>query len=73
MAPVLVVAGERDVLRDRNAQYARRMKEEWGKDVEYVELAGVGHGFFQANPWSERADELVRLVRLFVVEHMDSE
>ncbi|KAL6647016.1 hypothetical protein ACP70R_014453 [Stipagrostis hirtigluma subsp. patula] len=73
MAPVLVVAAERDVLRDRNAQYARRMKEEWGKDVEYAELAGVGHGFFVTDPWSERADELVRLVRRFVVDHMDSE
>lgn len=73
MAPVLVVAGGRDVLRDRNAQYARRMKEEWGKEVEYVEIAGADHGFFQADPWSERADELVRIVRRFVVEHMDSE
>ncbi|KAL6880187.1 hypothetical protein ACP4OV_011752 [Aristida adscensionis] len=73
VAPVLVVAAERDVLRERNAHYARRMREEWGKDVEYVELAGVGHGFLRADPWSERADELVRLVRRFVVDHMDSE
>jgi acetyl esterase/lipase len=73
MAPVLVVAGGRDVMRDRNAQYARRMKEEWGKEVEYVEVAGADHGFFQTDPWSERADELVRIVRRFVVEHMDSE
>jgi acetyl esterase/lipase len=73
MAPVLVVAGGRDVLRDRNAEYARRMAEEWGKDVEYVEVAGVEHGFFQSDPWSEGADEVVRLVRRFVVEHMDSE
>jgi len=41
--------------------------------VEYVEIAGVDHGFFQTDPWSERADELVRIVRRFVVEHMDSE
>ncbi|XP_062189790.1 carboxylesterase 15-like [Phragmites australis] len=73
MAPVLVVAAERDVLRDRNVHYAQRMEEEWGKDVEYVEFAGVGHGFFQVDPWSERADELVRVVRRFVVDHMDSE
>ncbi|CAN6203086.1 unnamed protein product [Urochloa humidicola] len=73
MAPVLVVAAERDVLRERNAEYARRMKEEWGKDVEFVELAGVEHGFFHRDPWSERADELVRLVRKFVGEHMGSE
>lgn len=73
MAPVLVVAGGRDVLRDRNAQYARRMKEEWGKEVEYVEVAGADHGFFVVDPWSERADELVRIVRRFVVDHMDTE
>ncbi|OEL18784.1 hypothetical protein BAE44_0020195 [Dichanthelium oligosanthes] len=74
MAPMLVVAGERDVLMERNAEYARRMKEEWGKDVEYVMLAGVEHGFFNRAPWSERADEFVWLVRRFVVEHMmDSE
>ncbi|RCV09559.1 hypothetical protein SETIT_2G039500v2 [Setaria italica] len=69
MPPVLVVAAERDVLRERNAAYARRM--EWGKDEEYVELAGVEHGFFSRDPWSERADELLRLVRRFVVEHHD--
>ncbi|CAN6196929.1 unnamed protein product [Urochloa humidicola] len=73
MPPVLVVAAERDVLRDRNAEYARRMVEEWGKEVEFVELAEVEHGFFSRYPWSERADELLRLVRKFVVEHMDSE
>ncbi|RLN33415.1 putative carboxylesterase 15 [Panicum miliaceum] len=67
-------AAERDVLRDRHAQYARRIKEEWGKEVEYAELAGVGHGFSEAeDPWTPRADELVRLVRRFVVAHMDAE
>jgi acetyl esterase/lipase len=74
MAPLLVVAAERDVLRDRHAQYARRMKEEWGKKVQYVELAGVGHGFSEADdPWTQRADELVRLVRQFLVAHMNEE
>jgi acetyl esterase/lipase len=73
MAPVLVVAGGRDVTRDRNKQYARRMKEEWGKEVEYVEVADADHGFFVTDPWSQRADELVRVVRRFVVEHMDAE
>ncbi|KAF0907942.1 hypothetical protein E2562_022328 [Oryza meyeriana var. granulata] len=73
MAPALVVAAEHDILRDRNAHYARRMKEEWGKEVEFVEFAGEQHGFFEVDPWSERADELVRLIRKFVVDHMDSE
>nr|CAB3451981.1 unnamed protein product [Digitaria exilis] len=74
MAPVLVVAAERDVLRERQAEYARRMKGEWGKEVEYVEVAGVGHGFSEADdPWTQQADELVRIVRRFVVKHMDQE
>uniref|UniRef100_J3MIR2 Alpha/beta hydrolase fold-3 domain-containing protein n=1 Tax=Oryza brachyantha TaxID=4533 RepID=J3MIR2_ORYBR len=73
MAPVLVVAAEHDILRDRNEHYARRMMDEWGKKVEFVEFAGEQHGFFEVDPWSERADELVRLIRKFVVEHMDSE
>lgn len=73
MAPSLVVAAEHDILRDRNEHYARRMREEWGKEVAFVEFAGEQHGFFEVDPWSERADELVRLIRSFVVEHMDSE
>jgi acetyl esterase/lipase len=48
MAPMLVVEAEHNVLRDRHAHYARRMKEGWGKRVEYAELAGVGHGFLDA-------------------------
>jgi acetyl esterase/lipase len=72
MGPILVVAAEHDIFRDRNTQYAKRMKE-WGKEVELVELAGAQHVFFVVNPWSERADELVRLVKKFVVDHMDTE
>ncbi|KAG2606812.1 hypothetical protein PVAP13_4NG230586 [Panicum virgatum] len=71
MAPVLVVAAGRDLLRDRNREYARRMKE-WGKDVEFVVVDGADHGFFHRFPWSEHADEVVRVVRRFVVDHMDS-
>ncbi|CAL5076751.1 unnamed protein product [Urochloa decumbens] len=74
MPPLLVVAAERDVLKERHAQYARRMKEEWGKKVEYAEIAGVGHGFSEADdPWTPPADQLVRLVRRFVVAHMNAE
>jgi acetyl esterase/lipase len=72
MGPVLVVSAEHDILRDRNAHYANRMKE-WGKEVELVEFAGEQHVFFVVDPWSERADELVRLVKKFVVDHMDAE
>jgi acetyl esterase/lipase len=73
MGPVLVVSAEHDILRDRNAHYAKRMKEEWGKEVELVEFAGEQHVFFVLDPWSDRSDELVRLVKKFVVDHMDTE
>ena len=56
----------------RNREYARRMKEEWGKAVEFVVVDGADHGFFHRFPWSEHADEVVRVVRRFVVDHMDS-
>ncbi|WVZ91570.1 hypothetical protein U9M48_037722 [Paspalum notatum var. saurae] len=72
MVPVLVVAGGRDLLRDRNRQYARRMGEEWGKEVEYVEVAGADHAFFLMDAWSEHADELVGVMRRFVSDHMES-
>jgi acetyl esterase/lipase len=71
MPPLLVVAAGRDVLRDRNAQYAAQMRE-WGKDVEFAEVAGEQHVFFLLNARSESADDLVRLVRRFVVQHMDA-
>jgi hypothetical protein len=38
-----------------------------------VEFAGEQHVFFLVDAWSERADELVRLVRKFVVDNMDKE
>ncbi|GJN06709.1 hypothetical protein PR202_ga24465 [Eleusine coracana subsp. coracana] len=67
--PVLVVAAGKDVLRDRNRQYAARMRE-WGKEVEFVEVPGEQHVFFLLDPWSESADEVLRTVRRFVVDHM---
>lgn len=68
--PVLVVAAGCDLLRDRNRRYAERMRE-WGKEVEYAEIPGAQHGFILHDAWSESADEVVRLVRKFVVEHME--
>ncbi|KAK3118598.1 hypothetical protein QOZ80_9BG0702150 [Eleusine coracana subsp. coracana] len=67
--PVLVVAAGKDILRDRNKQYAARMRE-WGKEVEYAEVPGEQHVFFLLDPWSKSADEVLRTVRRFVVDHM---
>ncbi|KAF0907939.1 hypothetical protein E2562_022325 [Oryza meyeriana var. granulata] len=63
--PVLIVDPERDVLRDRIADYAARLKA-MGKHVELVKFEGQDHGFFVFDPMSEASGELVRVVRLFV-------
>ncbi|KAF7055288.1 hypothetical protein CFC21_062838 [Triticum aestivum] len=62
---MLVVAAERDLFRDRNVEYAERMKA-MGKDVELVVFAGQEHGFFGADPASGADGELVRVISRFV-------
>ncbi|KAJ0982601.1 hypothetical protein J5N97_010856 [Dioscorea zingiberensis] len=68
LGPLMVVVGERDMLRDRGVEYGRRLKE-MGKSVEMVELKGKEHGFFAMNSWSEDAGDLVRLIGRFMDEH----
>ncbi|CAL4936373.1 unnamed protein product [Urochloa decumbens] len=63
--PTLVVGGELNLLRDRIADYAARLKA-MGKPVELVEFPGQHHGFFIVELWGDAADELVRVVRRFV-------
>nr|CAD1841622.1 unnamed protein product [Ananas comosus var. bracteatus] len=63
--PVLVVAAERDILRDRDVEYATKMRG-LGKRVELVEFEGQEHAFFSRMPWSEPAGELVRVIKRFV-------
>ncbi|CAM0905407.1 unnamed protein product [Alopecurus aequalis] len=62
---MLVVAAERDFFRDRNVEYAERMKA-MGKDVELVVFLGQEHGFFGTDPASDADGELVRLIKRFV-------
>jgi acetyl esterase/lipase len=64
-APVLVVSGEHDLLRDRIADYVARLRA-MGKPVELVEFQGQHHGFFVVEPWGDAGDELIRVVRRFV-------
>ncbi|KAG1347968.1 Arylacetamide deacetylase [Cocos nucifera] len=65
--PMLVVVGDRDLLRDRAAAYAKRLRE-WGKPVELAEFQGQQHGFFTIDPWSEPANELMRVIKRFMDE-----
>ncbi|CAN6281059.1 unnamed protein product [Urochloa humidicola] len=64
-APMLVVGGELDLLRDRIADYVAKLKA-MGKPVEFVEFQGQHHGFFILEPWGDAGDELIRVVRRFV-------
>ncbi|XP_034574643.1 strigolactones hydrolase CXE15 [Setaria viridis] len=65
LPPTLVVAAGRDLLRDRVADYAARLRA-MGKPVELVEFEGQHHGFFVVEPFGEAASEVVRLIRRFV-------
>ncbi|KAM0951954.1 putative carboxylesterase [Dioscorea sansibarensis] len=68
LGPMMVVVGERDMLRDRGVEYAERLKE-MGKKVELVELKGKEHGFFAMNSWSDDAGDLVRLIGRFIEDN----
>ncbi|KAF0907941.1 hypothetical protein E2562_022327 [Oryza meyeriana var. granulata] len=62
---MVVVAAEGDLLRDKNAEYAERMKA-MGKDVELVVFPGEEHAFFALKPMSAATGELVELIRRFI-------
>ncbi|CAO2188144.1 unnamed protein product [Urochloa humidicola] len=67
VAPTLVVVAGDDILRDRNVEFVRRMRE-MGKPVEMVEFPGQGHAFFSLRAWSEPVDELIRVFKRFMDE-----
>lgn len=64
-APVLVVVGGLDMMRDRTVDYAERLAA-MGKPVELVEFAGKPHGFYLHEPGSEATGELIGLVSRFL-------
>ncbi|KAL0459975.1 UNVERIFIED_CONTAM: putative carboxylesterase 15 [Sesamum latifolium] len=63
--PILVVVGGSDLLKDRAAEYADKLKR-WGKKVEYVEFEGQQHDFFTINPNSEPAKQVIILIKKFI-------
>ncbi|KAL6592925.1 hypothetical protein ACP70R_049221 [Stipagrostis hirtigluma subsp. patula] len=62
---MLVVAAECDLVRDKNLEYAERMKA-MGKDVRLVVFSGQEHAFCATKPLSAGADEVIRLIKHFV-------
>ncbi|KAI3868391.1 hypothetical protein MKW92_027152 [Papaver armeniacum] len=66
LAPILVVVGGGDLLKDRAKYYAEKLKES-GKRVEYVEFEGMQHGFFTINPNSEDSNKLMEIIKHFML------
>ncbi|XP_052185660.1 probable carboxylesterase 15 [Diospyros lotus] len=64
--PILVVVGGADLLKGRAEDYARRLQG-WGKKVEYVEFEGEQHGFFTIDPNSQAANDLMLIIKSFIV------
>lgn len=69
LGPMMVVVGEKDMLRDRGVEYAEKLKEMGKKKVEVVMLKGKEHGFFAMNSWSDDAGDLVRLIARFMEDN----
>ncbi|EAY72594.1 hypothetical protein OsI_00460 [Oryza sativa Indica Group] len=63
--PVLVVVAGRDILHDRTVHYAARLKE-MEKPVELVTFEEEKHLFLSLQPWSEPANELIRVMKRFI-------
>lgn len=66
--PLLVVDPDQDVLHDRTQDYAARLTA-MGKLVELVVFRGQGHGFFVFDPCGEASDQLIHVIRRFVLLH----
>ncbi|XP_043699316.1 probable carboxylesterase 15 [Telopea speciosissima] len=66
--PILAVVGSYDILRDRNEDFVRRLKE-WGKKIEFAEFEEADHGFFALQPNSEAAKKLMPLIKRFITEN----
>jgi acetyl esterase/lipase len=62
---VLVVAAECDLVRDKNLEYAERMKA-LGKDVRLALFPAQGHAFCAIKPLSPATDEVIRLIKRFM-------
>ncbi|KAJ4705460.1 putative Alpha/beta-Hydrolases superfamily protein [Melia azedarach] len=66
--PILVVAGENELLKDRAEDYAKRLKD-MGKNIDYIEFEGKQHGFFTNEPFSDAANEFLQIVGKFISEN----
>ncbi|CAL5194367.1 unnamed protein product [Lathyrus oleraceus] len=65
--PLLVIVGGNELLKDRAANYATRLKG-MGKDIKYVEFEGCEHGFFTHDSYSEDAKKVIHILKRFMLE-----
>ncbi|XVF69297.1 hypothetical protein PTKIN_Ptkin11bG0069700 [Pterospermum kingtungense] len=66
--PILVLVAGSDLLKDRQEEYAQRLKK-WRKKVEYAEFEGQQHCFFTINTSSEPARSLMKIIKRFITEN----
>lgn len=66
--PILVIVGGNELLKDRAVDYATRLKE-LGKNIEYFEFKGMEHGFVTHDSYSEAAEEVVQIIKRFMLEN----
>eukprot|EP01018_Ginkgo_biloba_P010858 Gb_19416 [translate_table: standard] len=65
LPPVLVIAGGRDLLRDREIEYAQALKK-YGKQVELIVFEEEQHGFFTITPHSQASQQLMQHIIRFI-------
>ncbi|KAK2418600.1 putative carboxylesterase [Trifolium repens] len=65
--PILLIVGGNELLKDRASNYATRLKE-LGKDIKYIEFEGCEHGFFTHDSYSEVANEVIHILKRFMLE-----
>ncbi|PNX84168.1 putative carboxylesterase 15-like protein [Trifolium pratense] len=65
--PILLIVGGNELLKDRASNYATRLKG-LGKDTKYIEFEGCEHGFFTHDSYSEVANEVIHILKRFMLE-----
>lgn len=63
--PILVIAGGKELLRERVENYARILKE-LGKKVFFVEFEEQQHGFFLNDPYSNLGNRVLKEIKDFM-------
>lgn len=69
--PILVIAGGKELLRDRVETYARKLKE-LGKKVFFVEFEEQQHGFFVNDPYSNLGNRVLKKIKDFIFKISDN-